>query len=375
VPTTLTYPFPINLKESIVTATVIPIIKTYPDGRRITTTSTFFHYDSTSNVTFTPPKTSLITWNTLGTILTYPTVYVAYPTPELILNTPKSTSGQLTATPVCVEETTKIPLPEASTTKFIFPSTDQSQPTPGADIIFALLDELPILTSLLHGDPRKCHHGAPIPSFLTTPVIGFEPVVHTTVSVLTTIGAAVTLAANPFDEGGGNPPQGGGGEQNTGPGNGGTGNGNPGTSPTGLGQPQNEGGSPTPTAAPGSPDTPVPRPGSPVTFNGVTITPAGSGGIVVNGQTISADNVGTVAGGVPVSVAPGGVVVVGSSSVTLPSGTSRTTGGSSTSSGVGAAIASGIGLTRNNAFEGGKSTIIAFEAAVLALVLGGVSML
>jgi hypothetical protein len=217
-------------------------------------------------------------------------------------------------------------------------------------------------------------------------VIGFEPVVHTTVSVLTITGATVTLADNPFDDGGSSSPPQGGSDQNLG-------NSNPGAaSPaiTGPGLPQTEGSNPVPGSpgtsspipAPGSFGTSVPGPGpenspSPITFNGAIIIPAGPGRVLVNGQTISVGSAGTTLNGIPISVATGGIVVVGGSSVTLPSQSAAVPSGSGspTSSGVGAAIATGIGATKNNAFVGGKGTMVTFEAGVFALVLGGIGFL
>jgi hypothetical protein len=278
---------------------------------------------------------------------THPTVYVAYPTPVIILNTLNKNS-------VCDSDITAIPLPDSYTTQFIFPSADKSSPTPGIDEVFSFLDQQPVVTSLVHGDPRTCRHGGQVPQFFTTPIIGFDPLVHTTVSVLTEVGAAVTLAADPFNQDpGANPPPGGGGTAET------PGIGTP--APTGAGQPQTE-------------ETPGGSPASPVTFNGATITPVGSGAIVVNGQTISQGSTGTIGNGVPVSVGSGGVVVVGSSSFTIPTRPASSSSASS-SGGIGQAIASGIGAIKNNAFVGGKATIIAFEASVLALVFGCIGIL
>jgi len=308
---------------------------------------------------------------------TYPTVYLAYPTPSLIVS--KVFDNPLT----CSGSTTQIPLPKESTTHFIFPSTG-TEPTPGLDYVFNALDQLPIVTSLLQGDPRTCFHGAPTTAFLTTPVTGFVPIEHTTVSVLTFVGRTVTMEPPPgfgTDVPGGTgktDPTGNGG--GTSPVNGGdppANTGGSGGSPTGPGQSQVDGGN-TPTANPGSGNNGNGNGnsgGTTISFNGATITPAPSGGIVVGGQTITQGGQGTLTNGVTVSVGSGGVVVVGGSSVTLPSGTSSGTGSSSSATGPGAAIASGIGADKNNAFKGDKVGIFTFEAGILAVMLGGLGVL
>lgn len=235
---------------------------------------------------------------------------------------------------------TSIPLPQDSTTKLIFPSTD-SNPLPGISSAYYLVDELPVVTSLLDGDdPQSCSHGAPQPT-IQTPAVGFAPLVHTTVAVLTETGNPVTLAANPFGDGAG-----------------GT------TSPN------------APAVTPQQ-ETQGPVFGPPTTVDGEVITPAASGAVIVDGQTISSGAVAVVGTGIPIAVGSSGIVVVGTTTITLASVTNSATHSSSSSSstGVGAAIASGIGANKNNAFSRNKLGVITLEAGVLSVMFGILSWL
>jgi hypothetical protein len=69
-PVTLNYPTLFQLVEVTSTATVIPVVKVFPNGTEITETSTFEYYNTEgSNRTFTSPQTLDLTWETLGTTL------------------------------------------------------------------------------------------------------------------------------------------------------------------------------------------------------------------------------------------------------------------------------------------------------------------
>ena len=69
-PVTLFYPTVLHFVETTITATVIPVIKVYPNGSEETVTSTFAVYNSNgSNQTFVPPKNTDLTWETLDTTL------------------------------------------------------------------------------------------------------------------------------------------------------------------------------------------------------------------------------------------------------------------------------------------------------------------
>jgi hypothetical protein len=69
-PVTLYYPTPFQLVEITTTATLIPVIKVYPNGSEETVTSTFGVYNTNgSNQTFHAPTTSDLTWETYHTTL------------------------------------------------------------------------------------------------------------------------------------------------------------------------------------------------------------------------------------------------------------------------------------------------------------------
>ncbi|KAF2666525.1 hypothetical protein BT63DRAFT_310895 [Microthyrium microscopicum] len=410
-PTTVSYPFPLDLRQENVTATVIPIVYTYANGSSYTTSSIYEAWNPTSNATWVPPPTTTFTWSQFGTTLTYPTTYIAYPTPTLILHSTLTARGGI---PTCAEDDEPIPVPPESTSKLVFPSTP-GDPTPETSKAYYLVDGLPALTSLLNGgDPRTCFHGVPQPA-RETPAFGIQPQVHTTVSVLTQTGLQVTLAADPF--GGQNGPGGGGAGASNGGGSGGqtgdpqqqqsggqTGNGGQptgnGAQPTGTGtgsgsNPGSNGGSgsnsgsgPGSTAGSGSGNSgsgsgsgssPLAL-GPPVTVNGEVITPAASGAVVIEGQTFSAGAVGVVGSSfIPLSVGTtSGIVILGGSTVTLPTvtGTGTETGAgagatskATSSGGVGAAVASGIGANKSSAYSGHRVGAVALEACALVTFL------
>jgi hypothetical protein len=216
---------------------------------------------------------------------TYPTVYVAYLNPSIELLTPQP--GATT----CEETAIPLTLPASDSSLIIYPSTDPGNPTPGAQTLFSLLDGLPAVTSAIGGNPGTCYHGTPtIRAPFAAP--NLQTITHTSVSVLTKVGNPVTLAQNPFGEGGTT---------------------DAGTKPTP--EPQNVG---TQTPAVNGGGGAAAAPTQIIVINGATVVPQSAGTVIINGQTVAPGKTTTLANGVPVSVAnSGGVVIVGSSTVTV----------------------------------------------------------
>lgn len=279
--TLLTFPVPVNLTLSTATATVIPYITEYPDGTNVTSYSTFSAYteNATSNNNFTTPTTTPLTWKTLGFTLTYPTSYIAYPSPEAGINNVFAVNG----TSYCYAENfTVVPnIPTASilfsynATIFGLPAatsataTDNSgsqlsttseassEPTSLSSAavnsayasltssLLSFLDGLPQLSSIVSTNPASCSQivggftnlASAVTSF-TLNTVPTATVVHTSVAVLTQTGQAVfTTATSSPDNGGGNgngngnsgqSSAGGGGDNSGGGGNGNSGSGSSG---------------------------------------------------------------------------------------------------------------------------------------------------
>jgi hypothetical protein len=67
----LSFPGPIDVAETTITATVVPHVTVYADGRRETLNSTFTSWvaNATMNNVFVQPNNTDITWETYGQIL------------------------------------------------------------------------------------------------------------------------------------------------------------------------------------------------------------------------------------------------------------------------------------------------------------------
>src|ERR1700760_338935 len=129
---------------------------------------------------------------------TFPTTYVAYPSPTLVLQSPIPTQKGVELTS-CLLSTTEILMPPTATPQLIFPWTSGIE-YPGTDIAYAYLDNLATVSELISGGtPASCFHGLP-PTETNTPVIlPLEPITHSSVSVLTQVGRPVTLSVPPVD--------------------------------------------------------------------------------------------------------------------------------------------------------------------------------
>jgi len=360
-PKTLTYPTIFALVEQTQVATVIPVIKVFPNGDRTTITSTFNHYNTAdgSNQTFVTPNALALTWETLGTTLTWPTTYVAYPSPTLVLKSPTPTKNR--NDDGCGTTSIAIEIPKTATTQLIFAATDRSDKFPGTVSAFSVLDALPTITALLSGgNPVTCYHGTPTDQsrtaeFNTPAILPQVPIFHTTTSILTSVGRPVTFTV-PFDDGGSVP------TVNTG--------GQIGGDPTDLPQSQDQG---TQTEDPRT--TTPPAQVTKIIVGSDTIQQVPSG-IVVNGQTFSPGMASTLSDGVVVSVALSTtIVVIGGQTVSLPemSGLSGSPGTSTSAQGPGAAIASGMGIS--GAAENSGSWLIALEGFVVFTIPGVLAML
>jgi hypothetical protein len=262
---------------------------------------------------------------------TYPTVYVAYISPTLVLQT---SLPQLPHSS-CLLSTIPIELPSTATPQLVFAPTDDD-PFPGTDSAFSYVDSLPTLTSLLSGgNPSSCYQGIPSAGFKfpNTPfIVPLSPISYTTVSVLTSVGDPVTFTA-PFPNGPGNQPTGGGSGQSI--------------------LPQSEQlGSGTSAGSP---------PVTQIVAGQNTIQEQPSA-VVINGQTFTQGVHTTLSNGVVVSVgASSTVVVVGGSTVPLATGSHTST--SSSGQNPGTSIASGIGISG----EAGQTTswMLALEAIIV----------
>ena len=218
---TLTYPGDVSLDLQTVTATVIPYVTVYADGSKSTSFSTV----DTSSSQFQEPSNTPLTWFTYGTALTYPTTYLAFPSPlagfaqEFVFDN----------TSVCeVLAYTPVPIPTAQLSNLIFPADSPARIT---HEVFGYLDSLPTITAIVGGvDPRSCSQtiGQPPIPFMTLTTVAASvppapppplPFSHTSVAVLTQIGKPVTTSVPSLPDTNAHGPQGGDGD------NGGSGNG------------------------------------------------------------------------------------------------------------------------------------------------------
>jgi hypothetical protein len=230
---------------------------------------------------------------------TFPTTYVAYPSPFIVVESPISTPIS-----TCITIISVIRLPASATPQVVFAMTDKN-PTPGSSALFSLLDSLPTVSSILSGgNPTSCYQGFPITSLFATGLPSNIPgitSVYTTVAILTKVGDPVTLATNPFPGDVGVQSEGG----------------SIATALPDVTGPANN--SPAPSNNPGTTLPPQTTFGSgPTTvIGGITFSPGPSGVVIADGQTLDPGAVTTI-GSLPVSVGSGGNVVVAGSSVSVP---------------------------------------------------------
>lgn len=261
--TLLSFPAPVNISTKFATATVIPYVTEYADGTNVTSFSTYSSYapNASSQNNFTAPSTTPLTWTTLGLTLTYPTTYLAFPSPEAGMNSILAVNS----TSYCYAGslTTLTDLPSAS---LVFPynaslfgsattglaatitdntagqvsaaATLSSAPlfTAASEItayesiassLLSFLDGLPQLSSIVGTDPRLCSQtvGGSVQasealtatSTFNVPTAAF---VHTSVAVLTQTGQAVTTTATSVPDTGSGPGNGNGNQNGGGSGGG-----------------------------------------------------------------------------------------------------------------------------------------------------------
>lgn len=300
--TILSYPASVSETVTSSSVTVIPYVTVYDDGQSRTEYSTYTAYASGSANTAIVPAAPL-TWETYGTVLTYPTTYFAYPSVSAATSTRRGDGS-------CTFSLTPLTVQPSDQARLIFPST------PGIDIAAvtssakALLDSVngvaPIVSPFA---PASCSKGiggqavlgtqttqAPAATPIATSA-SVEAVTHTSVRYLTTQGQAVITRRT-----GNAPPQ----QEQTNP---------PSNIPSNGGQGGNNNQSPAPT----------------ITWGGSTYT-GGAGGSWNFGQgSLTPGGPAQTIGGTTVSVAPGGSVVFNgqttSASSPTTSGPVQATGG------------------------------------------------
>ena len=426
--TLLSFPVPVNETTETATATVIPYVTEYPDGTNVTSYSTYSNYNPTAalNNNFTAPSATPLTWTTLGFTLTYPTTYLAYPSPEAGMNAVLTEQGTsycyvrnftvLTHLPsssllipynetLFGETATPTPsgtvlsgtaIPPGSATPSNAPASLALETTASAykslsSSLLSWLDTLPQLSAIVGGDPRRCSQtvgpitgAAAVATTLAVPP-PTAAFVHTSVAVLTSTGNAVTSSATSLPDqgqspaggqgavqtagGGGSEGEGGGGPTGAGGESGAGSNGGSGSSGSGGSGGSGGGlGAVVGSAAAQFASTAAITPAPVITVGGSTFGVAtGSGGGVVLGGGLASvpPNSAVAINGVSVSLEVQGsttALVVGGS--TLPLGGGTTDG----------AISSGNGVTSSSsgASATNKSVATTFHASgsVVAIIAG-----
>jgi hypothetical protein len=312
-PTVLTYPSPVSNVVQTVTATVIPYITEY-DNTNITSYSTIYQYASGVNgqSANTSPTTTSLIWSTLGTTLTYPTTYLAFPSP--VAGVSKSFSG---TNSFCYASLNAITLDATDQAHLIFASSTPADYDRITASVVSLLDTLPSISAAVSPyQPSQCSPFAgtsqvPAAGPTTTAAVnGPESsastplaVTHTTVQFLITQGQPVI------------------------------------TRSAGTAQPQintpleitNGGGSAYGLGGSTSTPTPTPKPAV-ITVGGTTITAGPSGAFTVGGQTLAPGGTAVVVGGTTISLAAGGsTAVVNGQTSTLAGATGTATTSTSAS--------------------------------------------
>jgi hypothetical protein len=284
-PTVLSYPSEVSETETSLSVTVIPYITVYENGN-VTNWSTYTVYNSASSDGGLAPPAPSLTWETLGTTLTYPTTYIAFDDISAGASR-RGGSG-------CTRSLEDVTLQPADQARLIFPTSRGVAIADITNSAKAVWNTLPALTELvaplapascsvvtnadLLGGPLSTRTAAGVPPLTTaTEATSAAAVVLTSVRYLTTKGQDVIIRRT-----GNAPPQ----QQST-PANGGQGGDN--NSPPG---PTITWGRSTYTGKPGGGwnfgggDI---TPGGPAqTIDGTTISVAPGGSVVFNGQTTTA---------------------------------------------------------------------------------------
>ena len=396
--TVLSFPVPVNVTTETATATVIPYITQYPDGTNVTSYSTYSDYmaNANSNANFTAPASEPLTWTTLGFTLTYPTTYIAFPSPEAGINSiyivnstsycyatnltaiPNLSSASLlfpyntinlTATPttqtaqVFAAATTTTPLTSTAPSFLPIAQTALASLT---SALLSYLDTLPQLSSIVSTNPLACSQTVVLSISeiiaATTAATNFVPIAtvqHTSVAVLTETGPALVtvVTAVPDQEGSGTA---GGNAATTGASNAGGSSieyVTVGSSSFLVSAAQNGGGD----IVIGD-DYATLAPGSGIAINGVPVSYEVSGSttaLIVGGSAVS----GHVYGGATVSLAAGGSsAVINGPSETL------------TSPGIGV-TGSSASVSAASTLHKGDSGCLGAPVCLIALVIGVVGAL
>lgn len=304
-----------NVQETVTSqsVTVIPYITVFDNGN-VTNWSTYTVYNSgspTEGLASAPP---LLTWETLGTTLTYPTTYVAFP--DISAGTSRKAQGSCASASLA-----EVPLQPTDQARLIFPT---SSGKPFAEItqsVSSIMDSLPGISALVSPfPPSRCSKGfersalgeltatkspgapgAEPPQFTATSAA--EAIIHTSVRYLTTQGPPQIIKRT----GNAPPPE----QQTTPPPNGG------GKPPSNGGQGGNNNQQPPPT----------------ITWGGFTYTgKSGGGWNFGGGADLTPGGPAQTIGGTTVSVADGGSVVF-NGQTTTPGGAAQSSGGAAEATG------------------------------------------
>jgi hypothetical protein len=296
-PKTLTYPADVSEVTKSVTATVIPFIYQYDNGTEVTSYSTYTASGGVQSVFTSPAR---VTWTTLGTVLTYPTTYLAFISPLAGVS-----SSQTGANGFCYASLTTISIQTPAYSNLIFPSTAPADHDIITSAASKYLDTLPSIAAAVSPyKPAACSHligvdsskisGSPTnPAFTTsrTVLVSIEPVTHTSVAFLLQTGKPVITRVPAVGQNQGGGSQGGGYQGSTTPGS----NYNPTTGPS----------------KPPSSVTPI------LNVGGSSITAGPSGDFAIGTRTLTRGGSAVVDGTTVVLATDGSVVVINGQTSTL----------------------------------------------------------
>lgn len=193
-PTILTYTNSVVQVTANSSVTVIPYVTVYDSGENVTHFSTYTQYSSGASGAGLHTSGAPIVWTTLGTTLTFPTTYIAYPS---VKAGAYSLSGD-----VCISSATSVKLQPSDVTHLIFPLPSGEGEAQAASSAAEYIESLPSITALVApNDPSQC-------SFLTPNNIveatatqapaksSIEAVTHTSVRLLTSLGQSVIVRSS-----------------------------------------------------------------------------------------------------------------------------------------------------------------------------------
>lgn len=193
----LSFPNPVVTKTQEVVVSVVPTIYEYDNGTYVTVYSN--HTQSANgHPTVAPPATPIL-WTTLGTVLTYPTTYLAVV--YLDIGVSSSQKGDASG---CKTTSTTISIQSAEYPKLIVPSSTPADFDKFAAAATKYLDAKPTLSAAVSPfKPSMCTHTFNALPFAT--LTNAQAVTLTTAKFLVTTGKAVitrvpALAQSPGKE-------------------------------------------------------------------------------------------------------------------------------------------------------------------------------